>query len=184
MIGLLPTALTVDNISYPIRSDYFTALVIFQAFNDTELTQQEKALTCIRCLYADKIPPDFNCALKQACWFLDGGDNYNKEQVKHKKVIDWEQDEQIIFSAVNKVAGREIRLDRNTHWWTFLGFFNEIGEGLLSTVINIRSKRNKGEKLEKYELEFYRKHKSMIDLKQHYTADEQTERDRINSIFK
>jgi len=69
------------------------------------------------------------------------------------------------------------------HWWTFLGYFNEIGECLLSTVINIRQKKNKGKKLEKYEQEFYRANKSLIDIKTRYTPEEQAEKERLLKLL-
>ena len=69
------------------------------------------------------------------------------------------------------------------HWWTFLGYFSEIGEGLFSQVINIRTKKSKGKKLEKWEREFYNEHKEMIDLKRVISAEEQAEIDRLNAIM-
>jgi transcription initiation factor TFIIIB Brf1 subunit/transcription initiation factor TFIIB len=69
------------------------------------------------------------------------------------------------------------------HWWTFLGYFNEIGEGLLSTVISIRQKKNKGKNLEKYEQEFYRANKSLIDIKARLTPEEQAEKEYFEKIL-
>jgi hypothetical protein len=183
MIGLLPKSLTVNSVQRAIRSDFRTALLIFQAFNDPELSEQEKVIVMLDCLYEDEIPySDIQEAIEKAIWFLDGGqisDN-NKQSVK---VLDWEQDEQIIFSAVNKVAGKETRAVEYLHWWTFLGYFNEIGEGLLSTVINIRQKKAKKKKLEKYEQEFYREHKELIKFKVKLSDEEQAEIDRINKLI-
>ena len=133
-------------------------------------------------LLFEEIPTNVEEALKQASWFLDGGKQY-EEFNKSKKIMDWEQDESIIFSAINKVAGCETREKEYMHWWTFLGYFSEIDEGLFSTVINIRQKRNSGKKLEKYEQEFYRNNKTLIDLKQRYTAEEQKEIDRLNELL-
>lgn len=180
MIGVLPTSLSVDGKDYPINSDYRIALLIFEAYNDNELTQQGKSRVCIECLYKE-IPSNHSEALKQAVWFLDGG-NIPKSKQLPKKLMDWKQDESIIFPAVNKVAGYETRTVDYLHWWTFLGLFNEIGEGLFSQVMNIRSKKAKGKKLEKWEKEFYREHQEMIDLKDKLTAEEQAEVDFINSI--
>ena len=42
-----------------------------------------------------------------------------------------------------------------------------------SSVIGIRQKLNKDKKLEKYEQEFYRNHRNMIDLKRKLSAEEQ-----------
>lgn len=181
MIGLLPKTLTIDGADYEIRSDYRVALLIFQAFNDIGLNDIEKSRVCIECLYK-KVPKDLNKALEKALWFLDGG-NMPKSKQTPVKVMDWEQDESIIFPAVNKVAGCETRMAEYIHWWTFLGFFNEIGEGLFSQIINIRTKKAKGKKLEKWEREFYNSHKELIDLKKKYTAEEQQELDLINSFI-
>lgn len=187
MIGRLPTSLNINGIDRAIRTDFRVALLIFQAYADPELSEQEKQWVMLECLYEDieNIPfDDLEDAAVKAVWFLDGGmvhedSNYNKS----KKIIDWEQDEQIIFSAVNKVAGKETRAVDCLHWWTFLGYFNEIGEGLLSTVISIRQKKNKGKKLEKYEQEFYRENKSLIDIKTRLTQEEQAEKEYLEKLL-
>lgn len=181
MIGRLPTTLEIDEKEYKIRTDYRIALTIFEAFEDVELSDKEKAMVMLELLY-EEMPTNIEKALEKASWFLDGGKQY-EEYNKSKKVMDWEQDESIIFSAINKVAGYETREKEYIHWWTFLGYFSEIGEGLFSTVINIRQKKNRGKKLEKYEQEFYKNNKQLIDLKQRYTAEEQAEIDRLNNLL-
>ena len=181
MIGQLPNTLEIDDIEYKIRTDYRIALTIFEAFEDVELNEQEKATVMLNLLY-EELPSDIEKAVQKAIWFLDGGKQY-ENVTNNKKVMDWEQDQPMIFSAINKVAGFETREREYIHWWTFLGYFNEIGEGLLTTVLNIRQKKNKGKKLEKYEQEFYRNNKEMIDLKKKYTREEQEEIDRLNSLL-
>ena len=187
MIGQLPTKLNINGADRAIRSDFRIALLIFQAFNDPELSPYEQSIITIECLYED---PCFSLAeieeaYKKAVWYLDGGTEPSRKDGERtpKKVIDWEQDEQIIFSAINKVAGFETRAKDYLHWWTFLGYFNEIGEGLLSTVINIRNKLNKGKKLDKTEREFYKENKPLIDLEKKYTKEQQAEIDYINSLL-
>jgi hypothetical protein len=188
MIGRLPTALNINGIDRAIRTDFRVALLIFQAYNDPELNDQEKARVMLECLYEDmwSIPAtDHQEAHDKAIWFLDGG-KYQDSDSKYqssKKIIDWEQDEQMIFSAVNKVAGKETRAVEYIHWWTFLGYFNEVGEGLLSTVISIRQKKNKGKKLEKYEQEFYRENKALIDIKTRLSAEEQAEKEYLEKLL-
>jgi hypothetical protein len=187
MIGRLPKELNVNGIDRAIRSDFRVALLIFQAFNDPELSEQEKAWVMLDCLYEDleNIPPeDYQPAHEMAVRFLDGGIQEDDTKYRSsKKVLDWEQDEQMIFSAVNKVAGKETRAVEYIHWWTFLGYFNEIGEGLLSTVISIRQKKNKGKKLEKYEQEFYRENKTLIDIKTRLTKEEQAEKEYLEKLL-
>ncbi len=178
MIGQLPAKLN----DRAIRSDFRVALLIFQAFNDPDLNDYEKIQVMLECLYVEDITEaDMQECINQAIWYLDGGQEF--EQKSSARVMDWEQDEQIIFSAVNKVAGTETRCQEHIHWWTFLGYFNEIGEGLLSTVMNIRQKKAKGKKLEKYEQEFYAHHKTMVKLAPKLSADEQAEVDRLNKLL-
>lgn len=181
MIGELPKFLEVDGEEYEIRTDFRVALLIFQALNDPELSEREKAIVYLESLYK-QIPDNLEEAFKKASWFLDGG-SIPKSKKAPKKLIDWEQDENILFPALNKVAGFETRSIEYLHWWTFLGYFNEIGEGLWSQVINIRSKKAKHKKLEKWEEEFYKEHREIIDLKKKYTPEELAEMERINKLL-
>lgn len=166
MLGVLPKSLEVNGKMYAINSDFRAILRIFQAFNDSELDEQLKAYVCLKKLYvnAECIPQtDLQEALNKAFWFVGGGDNCRSKPEK-MKTFDWEHDESIIFPAVNKVAGFEVRECPYMHWWTFLGYFGELGEGLFSTVMHIRQKRAKGRKLDKWEAEFYNKNKSLISI--------------------
>lgn len=171
MIGKLPKSLVVGDTEYAIRSGFDVALLIFQAYSDPNLSETEKAQVCLMCLY-EEVPINADEALKQATWFLDGGD-MPKSKKSPVKLMDWEYDQSIYFPAVNKVAGYETRTVDYLHWWSFLGLFNEIGEGLFSQVMNIRSKRAKGKKLEKHEKEFYNEHKELINIKEKLTEEEQ-----------
>ena len=185
MIGRLPKSLSVNGIDYPIRSDYRDCLLILEAFSDVDLSEREKTLVMLKCLYkSDDVLKEENIqeACEKAVWFLNCGNTINKPHTS-KPLYDFEQDEQIIFSAVNKVAGTEIRNLEYLHFWTFLGFFNEIGEGVFSTVVSIRNKRNKGKPLEKWEKEYYQKNKEMIDIQRKYTKREQEQLDELNRIL-
>ncbi len=179
MIGFLPKTLEVSGKEYPIRTDFRTVLVIFQALNDPELEETEKAIVILQSLY-EEIPPDLQEALDKAAWFMDGGQTHKGNE---KPVMDWEQDEQMIFSAVNKVAGYETRTIEYLHWWSFLGLFNEIGEGLFSTVVNIRKKRNTGKKLDKTEQEFYKRNREIVNLKKRLSKEEQQALDEVNKLL-
>lgn len=181
MIGSLPKSLKIGENHYKIRSDFRVALLIFEAFNDAELSDSEKIQVCLQCLY-EEIPADTEDAYRQAVWFLDGG-NMPKSRRNHGKIFDWKQDECLIFPAVNRSAGFETRSAEYVHWWTFLGYFSEIGEGLFSQVLNIRRKKSEGKKLEKWEREFYSGHREIIDLKRAVSGEEQAEIDRLNAIM-
>ena len=182
MLGELPRSLTVGGTEYRIRTDYRAALLIFQAYADSALTDAEKAAVCLQTLYCDGIPSDAEAAMDAAVWFLDGGD-VPQEKPLPKPVLDWEQDAALYFPAVNKAAGFEVRGCRYLHWWTFLGYFREIGESLFSSVVNIRAKKAKGKKLEKYEREFEQEHSELVRIRPRYTESEQAEIDALNALL-
>ena len=49
----------------------------------------------------------------------------------------------------------------------------EIGECTFSNIISIRSKKQKGQKLEKWEQNFYKENRKMIDLPHKLSKEEQ-----------
>lgn len=89
-------------------------------------------------------------------------------------IYDWIQDKQMIFSEVNKVAGREVREDGvYIHWWTFSGYMHGIDkDSTLAFIVGIRDKLNRRKKLEKYEREFYKKNRDLVDIKAPKTEEE------------
>lgn len=182
MIGALPQSLTVDGEAYKIRTDFRAALLVFQAYADPSLTERDRMLVCLQTIYLEKIPENIEAAIKAAVWFLDGGDG-PKSKPLPKPVIDWEQDAPLYFPAVNKVAGYEVRGCRYLHWWTFLGYFREIGEGVFSEVLNIRTKKVRGKKLEKYEREFEQEHSELVKIRARYSVEEQAEIDALNAML-
>lgn len=186
MIGRLPESLAVAGIAYPIETDYRNVLLILAAANDPDYTPDEKLYILLKRLLRDnleRIPEEHREeAAGQAKWFLDCGREDDQRKI-HPKVIDWEQDESIIFSAINKVAGTETRSVPYLHWWTFMGYFMEIEEGTLSVVLGIRQKKAKGKKLEKWEQEFYRNNKALCEIKTRYTQAEQEEIDYWNKLL-
>ena len=175
----LPTALEVNGKPYAIRSDFRPAIDILIMFNDPELSQEEKLISMLEILYEDAEQFDQNDieqAALQAVYFLDGSPAERKGQednTHNKKLYDFEQDFPIIISAINKVAGLEVRSLPYLHWWTFLGYFHEIKDGTFSEVLNIRYKKAYGKRLEKHEQEFYRRNRKMIDLQKRYTKEEE-----------
>ena len=185
-----PTSLNVGGVDYEIRTDYRAVLDLFTALNDPELQDESEELTAYaqtQCILqimfpqCDDIPDEhIQEALQKVSEFIDMG---IRDERKKPKTMDWEQDAPIIIPAVNKVLNTEIRAQKYIHWWTFLSAYMEIGESLYSTVIDIRQKKQKHKKLEKWEEEFYRENKSIVDLKEKYTEEELAEQERFKRLF-
>lgn len=172
----LPTTVEIDNSIYKIRNngDYRIVLDIIEAINDPNLNEQEKAYCVLKIFYEDFSSiqeSHIERAIKEAFKFIDGGDDNSVYQEK-KPVMSWEQDFKWIVSPINRVLGTEIRSLPYLHWWTFLGAYYEIGDCFFAQIVNIRSKKNKGKKLEKYEEDFYKENFDIIKLKTKTTTEE------------
>lgn len=179
MLGLLPDKLKIGTKDYAIRADFRNILRIFQAFNDKDLNDREKVIICLKRLFLEleQIPSElYQDAYEQAIKFIEG-------QIKGSgkaKVVDWDKDEQLIFPAINKVAGMEVRSIPFLHWWTFLGYFQTVdSDDLWGYVLHIRQKRAKGKKLEKHEQEFFNANRELVLLEPRKAPE-----DSLQEIFK
>lgn len=156
----IPTTITVGSTEYRIRNkgDYRMVLDCFSALQDASLNSNERLFCSLIIFYEDiNCIADINkfedleeAATKMFDFFNCGRSQSVGKKMNHK-LIDWEQDSQIICSAINKVANKEVRAEPYIHWWTFMGYYSAVGESLLSTIVSIRDKIVKGKKLEKHE---------------------------------
>lgn len=184
-----PTSINVGGVDYEIRTDYRVVLDLFTALSDPDLTDADEQMTAymqgrvmmeIMFPDCDNIPMEYwQEALQKVSDFIDMGIT---DDHKKPKTMDWEQDAPIIIPSINRVLNREIRAEKYIHWWTFLGAYMEIGESLFSSVVNIRQKKAKGKKLEKYEQEFYNENKALIDFKQKDQRSNE-EKDELRNYF-
>ena len=189
MIGELPRTVSVHGVEYDVRTDFRDILRIITAFSDPELEDNEKIYVCLFIFYVDfeDLPRrDYEEALRAAIRFIDHdaeADEQEEDPRKSPRVMDWEQDEAIMFPAINKIAGFETRSADYIHWWTFMGYYMEISDGIFSTVLSIRLKKAKGKKLEKWEREFWTSNKGLCVLKEKLSEEEQAEKDRLNALL-
>ena len=185
----LPTTVEINGVEYGIRNngDYRTILHAFAVLNDDELNQQERIFCALIVFYED-----LNCfedimsmsnvedAVKQMFNFFNA--DKPESSGPNRKLIDWEQDSAMISSAINKVAGQEVRSVEYMHWWTFMGYYSAIGESTLSTVVSIRDKILRGKTLEKWEREFRRDNPSYFNWN-HKTAEDRDAEEWLKSVW-
>lgn len=180
----LPKEICIHDEPYRIRTDYRAILDILKAAADLELTDQEKNIVMLEILYMnpEEIPPEYlEEALIKGKEFIDCG--VHEEGKEKVRLMDWEQDSPIIASAINKTVGKDVRSLKYMHWWTFMGAYMEIGDGLFHQVIMIRQKKAKKKKLEKWELEFYRKNRSLVDLDQKKQERSTEEKEALKTLL-
>jgi len=160
----IPTSITIDGRIFQIRNngDYRVILDCFKALEDEELEASERLLASLIIFYEDFNSiedvysiDDLSKLVSEMFKFFNCGNESMGTKVNHS-IIDWEQDSQLVCSAINKVANKEIRSEKYIHWWTFMGYYIAIGDSPLSTILGIRNKILSNKKLEKYEQQFRR----------------------------
>ena len=170
----LPTTVTVNDTVYTIREqgDFRMVLDCFNVLNDVAIAENERLCAVLIIFYEDFDSVESVVSIEEgtlhslidsAFSFFNCGQNHIAGETNYK-TIDWEQDSQLISSAVNKVAGKEIRAEQYLHWWTFMGYFNAVGESALSTVVGIRHKMATHKKLEKYENDYVKNNPQYFTL--------------------
>lgn len=169
----LPTCTDIGGTTYAFRSDFRAILDVIKVLSDTSISNEERSLTGLLIFWEDfdSIPPQYwKEAADYMAWFLNCGQE--APQKKKPKLMDWEQDADLIASPINRVLGYECRTCEYLHWWSFISAYMEIGECLFAEVVNVRKKLKRGKKLEKHEREFYRDNKDLVDFKVKTTEQE------------
>lgn len=178
MIYGLPESVTVCGREYAINSDFRCILDIIEVLNDPELTNEERAFFTLGFFYPDleEMEPE-HCqeAIRQCFWFINGGKDEPQARAGKKapRLMDWEKDFPYIIAPVNRVVGHEIRADEHFHWWSFLAAYMEIGECTFAQIVHIRDRQAKGKALEKFDKDWYRQNRDIVDLKVKTTSAEE-----------
>ena len=161
----LPSSLKLGEDDFAIRTDFRIVLGIFRVLNSDEYDDFEKWSIAIKAFYVDENVPDVVDAIDKMLQFFGCGAENKESEKRAPKLMDWDQDADLIIPAINKVAGFDIRGADHLHWWTFMSYYMSIGECTFSTVVTIRKKMTYGEKLEQYEKEFFRDNMGLVVLK-------------------
>ena len=172
----LPKTVLVNGKSHAINANAQKIEYMLELYQNAEYTPDEKHLVCLRVFFKDfdDIPlDDYAAALMAAFEFIDGGKAKTEDsKLKHPELVRWDQDLPLIISTINTMVGCDIR-NEPLHWWTFLGYFQNIpAESFFATIIDIRHKLKSGKLKDKAEREFYRKNKDIIDIRKQYTEEE------------
>lgn len=180
----LPITVTVGGKPYAVHTDYRDILDIIDHLQNTDDNEQERWYIAMALFYENwrDIPAQNRQeAAERMAEFIACGKTQGKPGAKRE--IDWQQDAELIVGGVNKVAGCEVRALPYLHWWTFIAYFMNIGSGPLATVVGIRHKLAKGQKLEKWEQQFYRENKEIVDLRPQLTKEEEAEKQRLLALL-
>jgi hypothetical protein len=176
MMWDLPIAVEINGKKHNIRNkcDYRVVLDVICALNDNDLTDKEKAECALFIFYEDFADiDDFQTAIKEMFRIINGGEEQDESQEQKPSLMDWQHDFPVLVAPINRVLNRETRSVDYLHWYSLLSAYMEIGECTFSTIVSIRSKRAKGKKLEKWEEEYLREHRKMVELPRKLTVEEE-----------
>lgn len=121
-----PETLIIGTTEYQLHADFRTCLKIIMAFEDNDLTPQEKQLVLLNNLYS-VVPNDMDTAFQQAQWFLNGGKESDSESDPSPRVYSFAKDANFIYAAFRQTHGIDLSTAQ-LHWWTFLALFMDLGQ--------------------------------------------------------
>lgn len=179
MIWNMPVSVKIDDVEYDIRNkcDYRVVLDVINALGNTVLDFKDR-LRCALYIFYDDISKigNIEAATYEMMNVINLGEKPKEGEGYTRPLMDWEKDFKYIAPAVNRVLGYDVRDSKAyTHWYTFVGAYMEIGDCAFATIIRIRKKRRTGQKMEKWEMEFYTKNQNDIDLPLKLTKEQRAE---------
>lgn len=160
----LPTSVDISGEIYQINVDFRTCLKVIMAFEDNDLTPQEKQIILLSNLYPT-MPENLEAAITQAQWFLNGGKTAgdDAEGESSPRVYSFIKDANFIFAAFRQTHGIDLQ-KADLHWWTFLALFMDLGQDTTFCQLVALRKRLKTGKATKEERAAAREMGELIEL--------------------
>lgn len=179
LIQKLPTKIKVGDEIISINADYRNCLEIILAYEDEELTIQEKHYILLKRLYKT-LPKDIETGILQGIKFLDCGEE-RKETLKQLRVYSFKKDAKYIYSAVSKSSNVDLENINFFHWWKFFYYFLDISNNsTFSNIVTLRQKKNK-RKLTDEEKKVWLESMDILDLEYNKPKEESTFMKAFNS---
>ena len=181
LIDRFPTKIKVDSETIEINSDYRNCLRIILAFEDEDLTIQEKYEIMLKRLYKI-MPKNIEEAINQAITFLDCGKKVQGNNIE-QRVYSFKKDASFIFSSMSSTHNIDLNEIPYLHWWKFVYLFMDVRKDCtFSNIIYYRQKANAG-KLDKSEKEVYRRSYKILSLNYDEEENASEEEDEFMKKF-
>lgn len=144
-----PSEVVVDGKVYLLNTDFRTCLRTILAFEDEELTTQEKQSIVLVNLFR-KTPKNLRTAIVEASLFLNGGKKSNTEDEPGPRLYSFKKDASFIYAAFRQTHGIDLTT-ADLHWWQFLALFMDLGSDTAFCQLTSLRKRVKTGKATKEE---------------------------------
>jgi hypothetical protein len=148
LINQFPEIVTINGREIPLNTDFRACLHTMLAFEDPQLTMNEKQAVLLSNLYLEP-PDDLRGAMKKAQWFLNMGQE-SKESDGGPRLYSFSKDAPFIFAAFRQTHGIDLQT-AELHWWAFLALFMDLGSDTFFCQLTALRKRVKNGKASKEE---------------------------------
>lgn len=183
----LPVDVNINGVLYKINSDYRTSIIFAKIIEENELT--EDIIIKILELYYPIIPKDIEQAINYIFWFYTCGKNEeekskSKSTGKNKKIYDYEEDAQYIYSAFLSQYKIDLQDIEYLHWWKFKALFESLSED--NEIVKIMQYRamDLSKIKDKEQKKFYKKMKDIYKLKEKINEEDKKALDEIKKLLK
>jgi len=170
LIEKFPTKIKIDDEIIKINADFRNCLQIILAYEDEELTIQEKHFILLKRLY-EQIPKSIEKGILQGIKFLNCGEE-SRNVKELPRLYSFQKDAKYIYSAISQVGKLDLENIEFLHWWKFYYYFFDISNDCaFSNIVSLRQKKIKG-KLTDEEKTIYRDSIDILDLDSKKTKEE------------
>lgn len=163
----LPNKIKVNNNIYEINCDFRSIISTLRAFEDDELTYQEKLFVMLNNLYKTEVlKEDIDEAINKAIKFIDLGkeNEDDNKSTPGNRIYSFQKDANYIFSGILQTHTIDLEKQKDMHWWKFMALFMDMSsECTFGEMIYFRKRKLEG-KLTKEEAKQYEKIKDIVDL--------------------
>jgi len=144
LVDELPDSVEIDGEIYLLNTDFRNCLNVILAYEDTDLTDNEKYTILLTNLYP-VIPENIEAAIEKALIFLDEGKVPSSGKGDSKpRVYSWSKDANMIYSAFKQTHNIDLSVEK-MHWWKFVALFMDLGSNTsFSSIVNLRSRVKSG----------------------------------------
>ena len=153
-----------------INTDFRFCLKTILAFENNELTEEEKIYILLMNMYGAIPTEHIQEYIDKAIWFLNCCEDEPKDAKENPRLYSFEKDSKYIYAAMKQSVGFDF--NKEIHWWDFINAFMSLdNESFFSKIIHLRNKKRKG-KLTKEELNYYRENADILELEEDVTYEE------------
>lgn len=130
---LLEEGLPEEYEGVTLSTDFRNMLRAEMLLKDSSVPENMRAFLVLEQLY-EKLPDDIDTAVEGFYWFFSMGEHdtdesADKPQAKpNKAIVDFEQDDKLIYSAFYSAYGVSLTTVDYMHWWEFLALFEGLPE--------------------------------------------------------